>query len=127
MGSNLAGRMTHIPNRHRQTIESIYANGYARISTASGGWEPCFTTTLEALAYGAADYVHAAREAHAGRPCRDPDDLAAVRIEVRRLMGLNLLLPEGRIHLAEIRADGLDADIARLCGIPDEHEPAAEG
>lgn len=112
--------MNHIPKRNRAMVELVYATGFARLCTSPGGWEPWLRTQLEGLAYAAADYVHATRETQAGRPYRDSDDLALLRIEVRYLMANNLLLAGDRVRLGQIRADGLDADIARLCGVPDE-------
>jgi hypothetical protein len=53
----------------------------------------------------------------ASPPIVEEDARAALRLECRKLMALLGLLADERVPLAELRSDGLDADIARLCGL----------
>ena len=72
---------------------------------------------LEVLAGCASDYVRSALSANTATPRRPPDDLALVRVEVRKMMTLWLLLDPADEVAGPLRADGLDPDIAALCGL----------
>jgi hypothetical protein len=50
-------------------------------------------------------------------PSADIAEVAELRALVRAMMADWFLLPAGRALLGTVRADGLDADIANLCGI----------
>ena len=54
---------------------------------------------------------------HCGRRRSNVDERAALRIECRKYMALLGLIADARVPLAALRSDGLDDDIARLCGL----------
>ena len=94
---------------------AAWSAGYAA-AAAHGGWHPVFASTLAVLASGAGRYCRLAaaqRVANAG----DVAELTRLRVFIRRMMADWYLLPAGRVPLGEIRRDGLDADIAALCGV----------
>jgi hypothetical protein len=75
---------------------------------------------LGLFASSAERYCDLVIEARAHQLSLSPEtvaEIAQLRILVRQMMTDWFLLPVARVPLAEIRADGLDADIASLCGI----------
>ncbi len=72
---------------------------------------------LEMVAGCASDYVRSALSANTATPRRPPDDLALVRVEVRKMLVLWLLLDPADEAPGPLRPDGLDPDIANLCGL----------
>ena len=95
-----------------------YAIAYARLALTGDGWEAQYRTFAEMLAVAASDYVDAVRAAAAGTPIRQADDLAEARKIIRSLMADCGILDRRLVSLGLIRPDGLDADIAKLCGVP---------
>ena len=94
---------------------AAWSAGYAA-AAAHGGWDPVFASTLAVLANGAARYCRLATAQRVAN-ADDVAELARLRVLVRRMMADWYLLPPGRAPLGEIRRDGLDADIAALCGV----------
>jgi len=94
-------------------------------AVAGGYWCPSFVLSLEILARVASRYVALAREVARLDPAQVSTDLRAAVEEhrqlARRCMADWFLIPRGRVALGETRPDGLDADIARLCGVPLVH------
>jgi len=98
---------------------TAWRTGYAAC-TARGQWEPVFRYMLGLFASSAERYCDLVIEARAHQLSLSPEtaaEIAQLRILVRQMMTDWFLLPVARVPLAEIRADGLDADIASLCGI----------
>jgi hypothetical protein len=76
---------------------------------------PGFYSMLPVLAVSAGRYCRlGARAGQAG----DPAELSRLRVVVRQMMSDWHLLPVKRVPLGVIRPDGLDVDIAALCGLP---------
>jgi hypothetical protein len=99
----------------------VWSSGYAA-AVMHGGWDAVFTLSLGVMACCAGRYcrsVIAQRAAARDHPAADGAEIAELRTLVRAMMADWYLLPAQRARLGEVRADGLDADIAKLCGIPD--------
>jgi hypothetical protein len=97
-----------------------WSNGYAA-AVMHGGWDPVFASSLGAMACCAGRYCRSviAQRAARDHPVADGTEIAELRTLVRAMMADWYLLAAQRARLGEVRADGLDADIAKLCGIPD--------
>jgi hypothetical protein len=95
---------------------AAWAVGYAA-AALHGGWHPLFVSMLEVLATSAGRYCRLALAQRAAVNADDVAELARLRLLVREMMTDWYLLPVTRAPLGEIRPDGLDADIAKLCGI----------
>jgi hypothetical protein len=89
------------------------------VTMAKGAlWYPADATMLATLAKLAA--AHCRRECcyRPGHP-KEAAELAALRRVTRELMANFYLLSDARVQLGVLRPDGLDADIAHLCGLPE--------
>jgi hypothetical protein len=60
-----------------------------------------------------------ARGGTRGRRRSNAAERAALRLECRKYMALLGLIDDARVPLAPLRPDGLDTDIAHLCGLPE--------
>jgi hypothetical protein len=83
-------------------------------------WEDLYVTLMASLASSAADYCRLVLEKPDVRIDIDPNDIPEIRklrLLVREMMADFLILRFDQIFVGEIRSDGLDADIAKLCGI----------
>jgi hypothetical protein len=92
----------------------IYVAGTAR----GGLWYPIDATAMAMLAKLAATHCRQECCYRPGDP-RETAELAALRLLTRELMADFYLLPDARVPLAPLRPDGLDTDIAHLCGLPE--------
>jgi hypothetical protein len=95
---------------------AAWAVGYAA-AALHGGWHPLFVSMLEVLATSAGRYCRLTLAQRAAANADDVAELARLRLLVREMMTDWYLLSVTRAPLGEIRPDGLDADIAKLCGI----------
>jgi hypothetical protein len=92
----------------------IYVAGTAR----GGLWYPIDAAAMAMLAKLAA--AHCRQECcHPPEHPKEAAELAALRLVTRELMADFYLLPDARVPFGVLRADGLDSDIARLCGLPE--------
>ena len=81
---------------------------------ARGVWDDIFIATLGVLASIAAR--HCRGQIGPAAPGEEAAESATVRLECRHLMANFGLIADVRVRFATTRRDGLDADIARLCG-----------
>jgi hypothetical protein len=89
------------------------------VTMAKGAlWYAADETMLGTLAKLAA--THCRRECcyPPGHP-KEAAELAALRLVTREMMAGFYLISDARVPLGVLRPDGLDADIARLCGLPE--------
>lgn len=100
---------------------AAFVNGY-RACVGRGIWDDSCRSGLGVLAQSAAIYVGLVRRAAELRPEKVGDDLRTEISEYRRVvreyMVEFLLLDRLNVAGGDLRADGLDADIARLCDVP---------
>jgi hypothetical protein len=96
-----------------------WATGYAS-AAVHGGWSPIFASMLGVLASCAGQYCRATiaqRATESTATAAGLAELAELRLLVRAMMADWFLLPAQRAPLGAVRADGLDVDIAALCGV----------
>ena len=93
---------------------AAWSAGYAS-AIAQGVWHPIFISMLKVLAVSAGRYCRLGRQELQGA---DAEELSQLRLLVRQMMCDWHLLRVERVPLGVIRPDGLDADIAALCGLP---------
>jgi hypothetical protein len=92
----------------------IYVAGTAR----GGLWYPIDASMMAMLAKLAAAHCRQECCHPRGHP-KEAAELAALRLLTRELMADFYLLPDARVPLGVLRPDGLDVDIAHLCGLPE--------
>jgi hypothetical protein len=89
------------------------------VTMAKGAlWYPADATMLATLAKLAAAHCRQECCYRSGHP-KEAAELAALRLVTRELMADFYLLSDARVPFGVLRPDGLDADIARLCGLPE--------
>ncbi len=95
---------------------AAWQNGY-EAAVAHRIWQPGDVYGLELLARAASLYVKIARSRAGLEPVED-DELPELRRLIREHMRAFGVLPaDAPDFLSEVRADGLDSDIADMCGI----------
>jgi hypothetical protein len=93
-----------------------WRNAYTLL-VGRGVWDDIFVAALGVLASIAAR--HCREQMGPVAPGEEAAESAAFRLECRHWMANFGLIADERVRFATIRQDGLDADIARLCGLPD--------
>jgi hypothetical protein len=89
-------------------------------TVAEVAWCPIFGLAMGVLASMAATHcrvIMAARAAGAVLPPEDLREQAEMRLVIRESMADYYVIPRRAVHLGVIRADGIDADIAKFCGV----------
>jgi hypothetical protein len=95
---------------------TAWRNVYNATVMREGEWCGLYDTSLEVLAMLCSEHCRR----WCGYVSEHPDypvELARTRLMARQWMAKFLLIPERLVPFGTLREDGLDRDIARLCGL----------
>jgi len=97
------------PARLSEPAKAAWHRIYGSLA-ARGEWDEVYITILEVAACQCALYIEAARH-----PGVDPRLLENIRLDARHGLAEMLYLPAGRVTLALLTPEGLDAEISAVC------------
>lgn len=110
------------PDHFKPEQVAAWRNLYA-LNVRRGTWMDIDAPVLEVAAYGAGLYVRLAREVRALGDAATPaliESVEANRRVARQALAEMAAIAEGREHIGSVTAEGLDADIARICQAPED-------
>lgn len=97
------------PTRLSAPAKAAWHRIYASLA-ARGEWADIYTSVLEITAWQCALYLTAAKA-----PGVDPHLVEEIRLNARHGLAQMLYLPAGRVTLATLTPEGIDAEISAVC------------